>query len=316
MHELSKEFDGSRHAVVVGIDEIDRIGSLDHAERFIGEIKAIFGVDKSFFVVAVAEDVGSIFAQRATVGRSILENAFDDIIVIDPLDFLETRNLLGKRVPGFTDSFVYLVHALSGGLPRELIRVTRRLVEINQEMRNSGKETGQRPRLENLAAALVKEATIEAIRAARNQLARLALPTELTVLFGKLHTASIVLASASPFAVDTSYDIIAELSEMKVTDYADGTHASGPALHADVERARRIVSDLAVVAYFGIAVIEAFSDRYFDLDLVRDITARRVPGSYDELAVARAELSVSPDNSREMIRRFRDSLCSHDTSNV
>ena len=120
MKDIAEQFQYSNHAVIVGIDEIDRIGSVDHAEKFIGEIKAIFGVEKCIFLVAVAEDVGSIFAQRATVGRTVLENAFDDIVMVDPLNFQETRDLLLKRVPGFTDSFVYLVHALSGGLPRQL----------------------------------------------------------------------------------------------------------------------------------------------------------------------------------------------------
>ena len=174
MQDISNAFKGSTHAVVVGIDEIDRIGSLDHAERFIGEIKAVFGVERCFFLVAVAEDIGSIFAQRATAGRSILENAFDDIVVVEPLNFEETRDLLLKRVPGFTDSFVYLSYALSGGLPRELIRVTRRLVEVNQKLGSINRY----PRLEDLAFILVKENIVESIRATRAQISRLALNTD------------------------------------------------------------------------------------------------------------------------------------------
>jgi len=100
MHEVSSQLQYSNRAVVIGIDEIDRIGSLDQAERFIGEIKAIFGVEKCFFLVAVAEDVGSLFAQRATAGRSILENAFDEVVAVDPLKLEEARDLLLKRVPG------------------------------------------------------------------------------------------------------------------------------------------------------------------------------------------------------------------------
>jgi Cdc6-like AAA superfamily ATPase len=104
MEEIGETFRRSPQAVVVGIDEIDRIGSVAHAESFLGEIKAVFGVEKSFFLVAVAEDVGSVFAQRAMEGRSILENAFDDVIAVGPLSLAETRDLLLKRVPGYTDS--------------------------------------------------------------------------------------------------------------------------------------------------------------------------------------------------------------------
>jgi hypothetical protein len=64
LENIAKQFPSANHAVVVGIDEIDRIGSLDHAERFIGEIKAVFGIERCFFMVAVAEDVGSVFASE------------------------------------------------------------------------------------------------------------------------------------------------------------------------------------------------------------------------------------------------------------
>ena len=211
MQDLANAYKDSTHAVIVGIDEIDRIGSLDHAERFIGEIKAVFGVERCFFLVAVAEDVGSIFAQRATAGRSILENAFDDIVVVEPLNFEETRDLLLKRVPGFTDSFVYLVYALSGGLPRELIRVTRRLVEVNQKFGN----TDRHPRLEDLAFILVKENIVESIRATRAQISRLTLDATWVALFETLRSASTHLRSAPLSALRESCQVIQRLSELR-----------------------------------------------------------------------------------------------------
>ena len=305
MQDISEQFRHSSHAVVVGIDEIDRIGSLDHAEKFVGEIKAIFGIEKCFFLVAVAEDVGSIFAQRATVGRSILENAFDDVVLVEPLDFQETRDLLLKRVPGFTDSFVYLVHALSGGLPREVIRITRRLVDVNQEANTANPQL----QLQDLAFCLVKEQLIEAIRATRNQMARLMLHVNWTIFFEKLHSASVSLRYASPPATAESYDIIKELSELTVPSAPDEGMSTGRELVIrDEDEAVRIVRDFTAFSFFGLMVIEAFSDRIFDLEAVQRRTASGSEGSYEELALARAELTVSPENSSAMLRRFRSHL--------
>lgn len=306
MQAIAQQFPYSNHAIVVGIDEIDRIGSLEHAEKFVGEIKAIFGVEKCFFLVAVAEDVGSVFAQRATAGRSILENAFDDIILVDPLDFEETRDLLLKRVPGFTDSFVYLVHALSGGLPRELIRIARRLVDVNQEASTENLH----PRLEHLAFCLVKEELIEAIRATRNQLARLMLHSNWTSFFEKLHSASTALRYASPFSVDESRHFIEELSELIAPGAPERVLTRRELVMKDEDEAGRIIRDFTAFSYFGLTIIEAFSDKFFDLEAVKQATANGSEGSYERLAVARAELIVSPENSRAMLRQFHDFLAS------
>jgi len=319
MEDVSTELRILNRAIFIGIDEIDRIGSLEQAERFIGEIKAIFGIEGCFFIVAVAEDVGSMFAQRATAGRSIVENAFDEIVTVRPLDLAGARDLLLRRVPGFTDAFVYLVHALSGGLPRELIRVSRRLVEIHIEraavagietwtdlatdkggtMKTVSHLPAEYPRLDYLARILVREAVVEALDAARNEMSYLLLGSEWATLFDAIRLASATLSrDDSSTAV---YQTIEQISKV----HAEGRDA-GASENEDI--ARRILDRLSVFAYFGITVIDAFSDRYFDLDKVRQRTAGELNGSYEELAAARVELSVSAANSRTMLDRFRQSL--------
>lgn len=304
MEEVVSSFEGSTHVIVVGIDEIDRIGSVEQAEKFLGEVKAIFGVEKYFFLVSVAEDVGSIFAQRATAGRSILENAFDDVIVVDPLDFTETRELLLKRVPGFTDAFVYLVHALSGGLPRELIRVTRRLVDVNSEL----DDEINHPRLENLAFALVREQLVEAIRATRNQIWRLSLHSGWTEVFEELRLIDLSLREVSPFLISESYQILKRLDELSVPEPpASGSGAMALVdEHEDV--AKRMLADFAAFSYFCRTVVDAFSSRVFDpLRIGENHTNSRVK-LYRDLSAARVELSLSSGNSRKIIDGFRAAL--------
>lgn len=294
IEDVFSELRTVNRTIFIGIDEIDRIGSVEHTERFIGEIKAIFGIEGCFFLVAVAEDVGSLFAQRATAGRSILENAFDEIVTVRPLDLVEARYLLLRRVPGFTDSFVYLVHALSGGLPRELIRVSRRLVEINLER----EKVAGYPRLDYLAQALVEEAVVEVLDAARNQMSHLVLGPAWAAPFDAMRLASVALMRDNSSSRE-SYLTIETLSQVHI----GGEYSTG-----DEHVAGRILDRLSAFAYFGITIIDAFADKYFNLEEVRVKTAVGSPNSYEELAAARIELSVSAASSRIMLHRFRESL--------
>jgi hypothetical protein len=216
----------------------------------------------------------------------------------------ETRDLLIKRVPGFTDSFVYLVYALSGGLPRELIRVSRRLVEVNQELRG----TNRHPRLEDLAFKLVSEEAVEAIRATRSQFSRLTLNAGWVVFFERLRVASASLRSTSLSSLREMYGVIEKLSDVEAPGPAEQETAMEVTFAEDEREARRIARNFSAFAYFGITIIDAFSDKFFDLQVVRQRTAKGFEGSYEELAAARTELAISPASSLAMLRRFRESL--------
>jgi energy-coupling factor transporter ATP-binding protein EcfA2 len=298
-----KELNRSSRPVVVAIDEIDRIGSIEDAEGFLGEIKAIFGAEGCYFLVAVAEDVGSLFAQRATAGRSILENAFDEIVTVGPLTLLEARSLLLKRVPGFTDAFVYLVYAMSGGLPRELIRVTRRLIEINLEQLTDE----HHPRLEDLALTLVTESMIDVLDASRNQMSQLTLGPRWADYFESMRSAISTL-QRNPSLPDSLYQEISKISKINVPYMVEGDGAWTVKTPGDEDPAAQILNRLSAFAYFAVTIIDAFSDSWFNLAEAKRRTEVQADNSYEELASARIELSVSYASARLILDRFRSSL--------
>ena len=309
----SESIANASRPVMIAIDEIDRIGTLEQAEAFIGDIKAVFGVEKCYFLVSVAEDVGSLFAQRATAGRSILENAFDEVVTASPLEFEEARILLLARVPGFIKAFVYLVYALSGGLPRELIRVTRRLIEINLAQASAE----YYPRLADLALDLVREEVIEALDAARNQLSRLDLPPEWAAYFDTIRSASAGLRQIPPASRDTApgagfrdslYDIVERISTLSEPKHREWADEARLAAEKDQVAALGVVSRLSAFAYFGLTVIDAFSDTYFHLDKVSQNTTTPGDGSYEQLAVARIELSIFAASAKAILERFRAAI--------
>ncbi|QXJ20179.1 ATP-binding protein [Actinomadura graeca] len=267
--------------VLICIDEVDRIGSVDQAARFLSEIKAIFGIANCFFVVSVADEVGSIFARRAIAGRSVFENAFDHLVTIEPLNLAEAKELLQLRVGGFTETFVFLAYALSGGLPRELIRVTRRMVELNAEQ-------PVHPRVGVLAELLVREELRELIGGTRSRLSEFGLGDAYAPVFTAMQ--EIMADLQGPTAVAP---LARKLKALPL-----------PPLAADAdERAYLTVGDMAAFADFGLAIIQAFAS--FDLNEAKTATDQDTPGSYAALAVARQELSLSPASARRSLATFR-----------
>lgn len=119
--------------IVVGIDELDKIGSAEACERFINDIKAIFSIPHCLYLVSVSDDALAAFEQRAFVARTAFDNAFDEVVQAGYLDFEAASSLLRSRVAGLPRSLIALCHALSGGLPRDLIRATRSLIDLCAE---------------------------------------------------------------------------------------------------------------------------------------------------------------------------------------
>jgi hypothetical protein len=125
----------SRVRVLVAIDEIDKIDSKDDARLFINDLKAIFGVYRSYFVVAVSRDAMIDFERRGLAVRTEIDSAFDEVLHVSAMSLDETRELLNRRVVGLTEPYVRLCYCLSGGLPRDAIRAMRAIVNAGLERR-------------------------------------------------------------------------------------------------------------------------------------------------------------------------------------
>ncbi|MEU8305799.1 hypothetical protein AB0C84_19765 [Actinomadura sp. NPDC048955] len=274
--------------VLVCIDEVDRIGSAAEATRFLGEVKAIFGSVNCYFVVAVADEVGAAFARRAIIGRSLAETAFDEIITLEPLSFASARRLLQRRVPGFTDPFVRLALALSGGLPRELLRVTRRLVELNAEHEYE-------LLLPGLTDRLVREEVLEALEATRGRLAQTQAGPDWAPVLDRLRQLS------------WSFRPDADISELPraLKELAD--LAPPPPSGTEESEIWTALNDLAALAALGMTTCDAFADACFDA-FGTDAPASASPGPYTELAAARRELALSASSCRAAIDRIRFTL--------
>ena len=273
--------------VLVCIDEVDRIGSADGASKFLSEVKAIFGTPHCCFVVAIADELGIELSRRVTTSRSLADSVFDEIISIEPMSFDMCRNLLTRRVLGFTESFVWLSLVLSGGLPRDLIRVARRLVEMTIESEYELRLTG-------CAEQLVREEIYAAASGSRDQFAGLLSGSRWAAIREDLRVQIRVFDSGGqPSDLRPS---LRELMKLPV---------DLPASHEP--EVASLATSLATLAFLGLTICDAFTDTSFDIAALRDPALGRAE-PYEDLAAARRELAVSAEGCRAAVEQIRKAL--------
>ncbi|MBB5954425.1 hypothetical protein FHS29_000995 [Saccharothrix tamanrassetensis] len=118
--------------VIIAIDELDRIGVGDPARRFLNEIKAVFDVAGCHYLVSVSTEAQHDFELSGLGLRSVFDSSFDEVVRVDYLDFEYARKLLRRYVLGLSEQFLALAYVLSGGLARQLVRVTRAIVDAGR----------------------------------------------------------------------------------------------------------------------------------------------------------------------------------------
>jgi hypothetical protein len=113
--------------VYIAIDELDKISSSEAAQQFLNEIKAIFGIRNCYYLVSISDNALSNFERRGIALRDEFDTSFDQVLFLDTPDIGYALSLLRKRVIGLPLPFVYLCYVVSGGLPRDIIRICREL---------------------------------------------------------------------------------------------------------------------------------------------------------------------------------------------
>ncbi|GGP87071.1 hypothetical protein [Saccharothrix coeruleofusca] len=119
--------------VVVAIDELDKISDPEEAQRFLNEIKGVFGVPHCLFLVSMSDDALTAFERRGIPARDAFDSSFTTMIHVQPFTLDESRTWLAQRALGIPMPFVWLCHCLSGGLPRDLGRTAIALHDLQAE---------------------------------------------------------------------------------------------------------------------------------------------------------------------------------------
>ncbi|MER6161196.1 P-loop NTPase fold protein [Streptomyces sp. NPDC001868] len=279
----------NKHKVFIGIDELDRLGSTEQARAFLAEIKAIFAIPNVYFLLSVSEDVGAAFIRRGLPVRDVTDSSLEDILHLEPRTLEEARELLQTRIPGFTDPFVALVYALSGGIPRDLIRFTRKVVEIRHRTDTTD--------LRSIAGCLLLEEVTETLSSFRVVLGSQPHDAPWGELLHDLHSSVDRLRLVAPGA-DVRRTLHRELHRL----------ASEEAPADDGLRAHW--AELSAYMLFAMTMVDVFVPRRSDEEtgpnrLLTDT------GRLKQLGAARLELGVSAGSARLALDRLRTSWQLH-----
>lgn len=280
------------YQVIIGIDELDKLESDEKAQRFLNEIKSIFGLESCFYLISVSENAMSNFERRGLPFRDVFDSSFDSIIYVDYLNFAGAKRLLRERVTGKPIPFFALSYCLAGGLPRDLIRNFRALLELSQRDDSNGPAQKD---LATLCCNLVKEDLKGKIRAVGVAAKRLEVEPEA----GKFLENAYRLDTDSLTPAHLLTTIPSLLLEKPVPVANNDAAKNLFKKHEDLTNLKR---ELTVYSYYLMTLLEFFNKNLTQVVLE---PAEKAGAGLDLLARARQALAVDPNITREQIDQFR-----------
>jgi hypothetical protein len=297
--------------VFIGIDELDKIGSAEQAERFLNEIKGIFGIPHVYFMVSVSDDALTAFERRGLPLRNAFDSSFDEIMHIGPLSYQESRRLLYRRVIGLSEPYTALCHCIAGGLARDTIRAARQVVRAAISISNADRllisaaeDDDDNDGVRDSASYLLFQSKPEEAPPTLSAIAAAVIQNE---LFRKLRAVSNVISNATPANANALHDTLYQISQtltlgqpvIQIVDLMNGISEGEPT------KLPSLRLDFAAYAYYCATLQEVFTDQ---LDRERIIAATSLPpgpGSFDALARARAAFSLDTQLAWRLITQFR-----------
>ncbi|MGW6688730.1 hypothetical protein [Streptomyces sp. NPDC054961] len=288
--ELGDQGDGR---VFLCIDELDRMPTPAQARTFLGEVKAILGVPRVYCLVSVAEDVSAGFVRRGMPHRDSTDSAFDDVVHVRPMTPTESVVILKARVPGLPLPYAILAHALSGGIPRDLIRYALGLVELRQNT--------PYVELRDIALVMLAEELSDTLAGFRTLLSAQPWTAETAPVMVGYRLLMEQLDPARPQQGDALVRALKDFAA-PAAPVVPGT--AGPGDAALPEATRPLVAEARAYVAYVLTLLQIFTPADFS-QRSDDVERTDPDGSVQRLADMRLELAVSPYSTLALVDRVR-----------
>lgn len=279
----------AKYTVVIAIDEMDKLESDEKAERFLNEIKVLFGLPYCFYLISVSESAMSSFERRGLPFRDVFDSSFDGIISVDYLNFQSADLLLKKRVIGLPVPFVALCYCLSGGLARDLIRRCRDLLE---RVQTTPTENTLAKLCHHLIASDIQMILHASVIAAKKKLPAAELDQFFEIvkqLEEEIAGASISLKSIAYLLHNTKNDVTQDIKKYKVNSKVD-------------DKISISKNELGTYLYYAVTILEYFTSKV-DSDAWKAIKGFN---DFNRLARIRQYFGISLHGACKMISEFRE----------
>jgi hypothetical protein len=148
-------------SLVICIDELDKIEDSAEVRSLLRNIKGIFEVSGTYFLVSISEEAAASL-QIATLqngSRSELNSSFYSVIEMAPLTPDEAHHLIESRGVPHTERFARVLCLLAGGNRRELVRMAGQCAVHAHRFRTPLDELTITELLAQESAALLQEIT-------------------------------------------------------------------------------------------------------------------------------------------------------------
>jgi KAP-like P-loop domain-containing protein len=276
----------------IGIDELDKMTDED-ARRFLNEIKVVFRVPGCFFLISISEDAMSFFERRGLPIRDVFDSSLDDVTHIPQMRFAGSEALIDRRIVDLPLPFACLLHCISGGLPRDLIRAARDLVE-------RGKGTA----LDQATVRLVGDALTAKAGASKVAARRFKSEAHVTLLNGWLE--GLLAAGGDPGSLlgicrDFEADFLDPIAALPEEED----------LRAERRELQSLGTQMLAFSYLAATMLEFFP-RFAQASYVdRALEAGTEEGALsrvDRLAEVTQTFSADVNTAWEMLSRLRDDL--------
>ena len=275
------------YKIIIGIDELDKLDSDEKAQRFLNEIKAIFGLPNCFYLISVSESAMSNFEQRGLPFRDTFDSSFDNVIYVDYLNLEKTKRLIARRVIGMPVPFSCLCYCVSGGLARDAIRACRNLIECA--------ETGlKEQRISKLCRCLLLSDIQSKILATATSVRNFRSAPHGSFFLGELYNLQTSIEHKTDIresCVNFLKDYQRKFNTIPGSNKEVAEHDSIKSLH----------KGFAAYLYYCITIIDFF-DKNLNTSTLKDAEDK---GAFDKLARVRQCLSIEPAIAIDIIDTFR-----------
>jgi hypothetical protein len=303
---------GTDIRLIIGIDQMDQIDNPGAACKFLNELSAEFGIGHCVYLLAVSPGTMAAGNHRMVPAKTASAGVFDEMAWVEPFSIKDSAALLRRRVIGLPPVLIALCYVLSGGLPRELLRVARCIVRAVQDpLPGRGIEAADviQAVLEEEVKALKHRALASAVGADVSTMP--ALMRELTDEGWPWTT-----ALAEVDAIDVDIRDQAELPPALLSGTRLDVTAGGDEAALAVDVRESFASDL----YYMFTVLSWFKSHQSDVArtagdrLAVDAPEVRFWPYYDEpdplvgLARARITLGINPGLAAELVTKVRQVL--------
>ena len=291
-HRSEQNAQNAEVRLVIGIDEMDQIEDVRAADLFLTELQFFFGTSNCVYLVSISPKALAAADEHGVPTRNSASAISDEIVWVDPLDLTKARELLNGRVIGLPDAFIKLCYVLSGGLPKDLLRIARTVSAIK-----IGTPVGTSELAQAAATAIADELEILAHRAMADaaSLEILAAPGLLKLLSDNLWQISqskIPGSTTRPVDIRKLMDALSGLwAGEKRQQFAD---AKGDAKGEISSRTAEICDSFLAGLYFLLTVQQLFGTSTLDDE-----------GALRDLAWARAAVDLSPYLAADIISDTR-----------